>query len=44
MSPRTSSKTREAILSAASRLIQNKGITQLTLEAVADKANVSKGG
>jgi len=35
---------RPEILQAAARVIQNKGVLNLTLEAVAEEANVSKGG
>lgn len=36
--------TRQLILQAANRLVLEKGVTHLTLEAVAKKAGVSKGG
>jgi AcrR family transcriptional regulator len=40
----TSTNTRQLILLAANRLVLTKGVTHLTLEAVAKKAGVSKGG
>ncbi|MES9693198.1 TetR/AcrR family transcriptional regulator [Bacillus toyonensis] len=36
--------TRQKILSAASQIVQYKGVAKLTLEAVAKEAGVSKGG
>jgi AcrR family transcriptional regulator len=40
----TSTNTRQLILLAANRLVLAKGVTHLTLEAVAKMAGVSKGG
>jgi AcrR family transcriptional regulator len=39
-----SRKTRRQIFEACSRILQNEGLTNLTLEAVADEAGLSKGG
>ncbi len=39
-----SRKTRQQIFEACSRILQNEGLTNLTLEAVADEAGLSKGG
>ncbi len=38
------SETKSKLLKAAAQVVQEKGVSQLTLEAVAEKANVSKGG
>ncbi|RAN83927.1 TetR/AcrR family transcriptional regulator [Bacillus sp. SRB_331] len=40
----STSITRQKILSAASQIVQYKGVAKLTLEAVAKEAGVSKGG
>src|SRR4051812_1785170 len=44
MSPRTYSSARDRILDAAEGLIRSGGIGQLSVEAVATEAKVSKGG
>lgn len=44
MSPRIYSSARDRILDAAERLIRARGIGQLSVEAVAKEAEVSKGG
>ena len=36
--------TRQKILTAASQIVQCKGVAKLTLEAVAKEAGLSKGG
>ena len=41
---KTSSKTKELILEVAREIAAQKGVGQLTLEAVAEKAGISKGG
>ena len=41
---RTSSETRELILSAAANVVLTQGASRMTLEAVAKEAGVSKGG
>jgi AcrR family transcriptional regulator len=41
---RDSSSTREAILRAANRVVEEEGVSGMTLEAVAREAGVSKGG
>ena len=41
---KTSSKTKELILEVAREIAAEKGVGQLTLEAVADRAGISKGG
>lgn len=42
--PTQPSKTKLNLLAAAAQVIRDKGVAQLTLEAVADQAKVSKGG
>jgi len=44
MSPRVYSSARDRILDAAERLIRSRGIGNLSVEAVAQEAEVSKGG
>jgi AcrR family transcriptional regulator len=44
MSPRVYSSARDRILDAAERLIRTRGIGNLSVEAVAQEAEVSKGG
>src|SRR5918999_868259 len=44
MRRRGSSSTREAILRAADRIVVEGGVPEMTLEAVAREAGVSKGG
>lgn len=44
MSPRIYSSARDRILDAAERLIRARGVGQLSVEAVAREAEVSKGG
>ncbi|HEY8211127.1 MAG TPA: TetR/AcrR family transcriptional regulator [Myxococcaceae bacterium] len=44
MSPRVYSSARDRILDAAERLIRSRGAGQLSVEAVAQEAEVSKGG
>lgn len=44
MTPRKATTTRESILNAASLVLLASGANQLTLEAVAQEAGVSKGG
>ena len=44
MSPRVYSSARDRILDAAERLIRARGVGQLSVEAVAQEAEVSKGG
>ena len=41
---RTSSKTRESIFEACSQILRREGLTNLTLQAVASEAGISKGG
>ena len=41
---RNSSQTRETIFKACSRILRREGLTNLTLQAVASEANLSKGG
>lgn len=41
---RSASRTRETIFEACSRILQREGLVNLTLEAVADEAGLSKGG
>jgi AcrR family transcriptional regulator len=41
---RVSSPTRDAILAAAAAVVLEQGASRMTLEAVADRAKVSKGG
>ena len=41
---RSSTATRDTILSAAANLVLRKGASRMTLEAVAREAGVSKGG
>jgi AcrR family transcriptional regulator len=41
---RSSSSTRDAILSAAARIVIQRGAARMTLDAVAKEAGVSKGG
>jgi AcrR family transcriptional regulator len=41
---RTSSETRELIVSAAAKVVLTQGASRMTLEAVAKEAGVSKGG
>ena len=41
---KTSSKTKELILEVAREIAAEKGVGQLTLEAVADRTGISKGG
>ena len=41
---KTSGKTKELILEVAREIAAQKGVGQLTLEAVAEKAGISKGG
>lgn len=44
MSPRVYSSARDRILEAANRLVLEGGVSQLSVEAVAEAAQVSKGG
>jgi AcrR family transcriptional regulator len=44
MSPRVYSNARSQILDAAERLIRARGVAQLSVEAIAQEAEVSKGG
>lgn len=39
-----SERTRRQIFEACSRILRNEGLTNLTLDAVADEAGISKGG
>ena len=41
---RTSSQTRESIFEACSQILRREGLTNLTLQAVASEAGISKGG
>jgi AcrR family transcriptional regulator len=41
---RTASETRDLVFEACSRILRREGLTNLTLEAVADEAGLSKGG
>ncbi len=41
---RTSAKTRETIFKACSQILRREGLTNLTLQAVASEAGLSKGG
>lgn len=41
---RNSSQTREIIFKACSRILRREGLTNLTLQAVASEAGISKGG
>ena len=41
---RTSSQTRESIFEACSQILRHEGLTNLTLQAVANEAGISKGG
>jgi AcrR family transcriptional regulator len=41
---RTASETRDLVLEACSRILRQEGLTNLTLEAVAEEAGLSKGG
>lgn len=42
--PKSGEKTRAALLDAASRIVQQRGVEHLTLELTAQEAGVSKGG
>lgn len=44
MEPKTTMSTRERILKAACDLVEREGVSKLTLEMVAQEAEVSKGG
>jgi AcrR family transcriptional regulator len=44
MERKGSSSTREAVLRAANRVVEEEGVSGMTLEAVAREAGVSKGG
>jgi AcrR family transcriptional regulator len=44
MRKKNSSSTREAVLRAANRVVEEEGVSGMTLEAVAREAGVSKGG
>ena len=41
---RTASETRDLVLEACNRILRHEGLTNLTLEAVAEEAGLSKGG
>ncbi len=42
--PKSGEKTRAALLDAASRIVQQRGVEHLTLDLTAQEAGVSKGG
>ena len=42
--PKSGEKTRAALLDAASRIVQQRGVEHLTLELTAQEAGISKGG